>query len=126
MRVDDVDGIRSAARERLHDTVHDLGGIGRRGPIADVDPARCDGAPDVAIVPQSLAADRVQLDLDALSLEPRDQIPALANEIRVERAGKPTVPGDQDDGGAARLTRLPQKWKALRELRRVQARHDVT
>jgi hypothetical protein len=68
----------------------------------------------------------VQLNLDALSLEPGDQIPALANEIRVERAGEPTVPSDQDNGSPPRLSRLPQERKAFGELRRVQPRHDVT
>ena len=62
--------------------------------------ARSVGALAEREVPDAAAADHVVDDLLALAAQQRAELFALAQHVRVERAGETAVGGEDDDGGA--------------------------
>ncbi len=134
VRIDHVHGVDLAARERRGEIVHQLGGVLRRRPIADVGAAARDRAADVAEVAEALLADDVQVDLDALALEPRDRRARFLDQVRVERAGETAVRREQNDrraldlspaGAAAGTARRARASRDSRSRRAAPARTDA-
>src|SRR5690348_5927565 len=126
MRVHYVHGVELTFRERRHQTIDELRRILCRRAIPEVHTARGDRPSYISIVAETLSPHDVQLDSYSVALELSQQVPALANEVRIEGTGKPTVGGDEQDRRSPHLRRLTEQREALGELRRVQPRHHFT
>src|SRR5882762_1947189 len=121
-----VHGIEGPRRELRHQRFHDIRRVGRRGPVADVDPLRRHGAARELEEPDPLLAQEMEVHLCTLVFQLLHASPCFADQVGVERAAQAPVRRDEDDRGALHaVRRLAQQGEPLRERRRVEIADDL-